>query len=223
MSINPLSSFSNIGSIGSGSTVNDGVADNYNMFLQLLTTQLQNQNPLEPLDSNEFTAQLVEFSSVEQQVKQNDQLEILNRLISASASANAVSYIGNNVTASSSVNHLPASGSTSWQLAAARDASANVTIRNEAGNVVREMEIDLNDGTNTFAWDGLNDAGTRQPSGTYSIEVSANDANGQSVPVDTRMVGRVDSVDFSTGEPVLEVGSVFIPLSMVQSVSSYSS
>jgi flagellar basal-body rod modification protein FlgD len=79
------------------STVTSGIADNFQTFLTLLTTQLQHQNPLDPLDTNQFTAQLVQFAGVEQQLKQNDQLKSLIEIEKSAQATQALVYVGNTV------------------------------------------------------------------------------------------------------------------------------
>src|SRR3954463_1904893 len=95
-----------VSGVGSSSTTSalasdhSTIAGNFDTFLQLLTTQLQNQNPLDPLDTNQFTQQLVEFSGVEQQLKTNDFLSSLVQANANTTNSNAVGYIGKTVTAS---------------------------------------------------------------------------------------------------------------------------
>ena len=81
----------------SGSTATTGIADNFQTFLTLLTTQLQNQNPLDPLDTNQFTQQLVQFAGVEQQLKSNDQLKSLVEIEKSAQATQALVYVGNTV------------------------------------------------------------------------------------------------------------------------------
>lgn len=220
MSINPLTSFTSAPEVMSGKKSGGGVADNFDMFLQILTTQLRNQNPLDPLDTHQFTQQLVQFSSVEQAVKQNTQLETLNKLMLASASSNAVSYIGNGITADGTVNYLR-NGSAEWIVAAGRSGTANIQIKDASGNLVREVNMDIEGGPNNFTWDGRSNSGTALPDGRYSITVNAKDALNAPIPAETRLKGKVDGVDFSTGEPLLQIGDMYVPISLVGSVVSY--
>lgn len=219
MSVNPLSNFSQVSSVTAGGNGAANVADNFNSFLQILTTQLKNQNPLEPLDTHQFTQQLVQFSSVEQAVKQNDQLETLNKLISASLSANAVSYIDSQITASGTVNQLR-NGKAEWIIDAGRAGTANVTIKDAGGNIVREETLEVKAGANPFTWDGTSTGGSALPDGQYSISVTGEDINGENISLETRLKARVDAVDFSTGEPVLLIGDMQVPMSLVESVSN---
>jgi flagellar basal-body rod modification protein FlgD len=167
------------------------IAGNFDTFLQLLTTQLKNQNPLDPLDTNQFTQQLVQFSGVEQQLKTND---FLSSLVSANATttnSNAVGYIGKTVT---------------------------VNIKDAKGNSVYVEKGTMQAGTGTFTWDGLDSQGNVMPPGTYSISMQAVDPEGKSVNVSTETSGIVTGVDFTGTEPVLLVGQARLNISGVTSV-----
>ena len=105
------------------------IADNFDTFLQLLITQLKNQNPLEPLDTNQFTQQLVQFTSVEQQLKTNEFLEAMMQSSQNSTNAQAVSYVGKTVTASGATTDL-LDGAANWiyRVDAAAE-NTNITIK----------------------------------------------------------------------------------------------
>src|SRR6185436_16837280 len=109
------------------SSVTGSLANNFNTFLQLLTTQLKNQNPLDPLDTNQFTAQLVQFSSVEQQLKTNDFLSALVAANTNSVQTSAVGFIGKTVTAAGTRSEL-VNGQAVWNFKLADAANVTVTI-----------------------------------------------------------------------------------------------
>src|SRR6187551_3440738 len=117
---------------GTGSTTTtdskDSLAANFTAFLQLLTTQLKNQNPLDPLDTNQFTQQLVQFAQVEQQMKSNDQLSTLVSLEKTAQSTAALSYVGQTVVVDGSTAQLKG-GTASWAFNAAKPATANIVIK----------------------------------------------------------------------------------------------
>src|ERR1700744_3231041 len=108
------------------------LAGNFNTFLTLLTTQLQNQDPLSPLDTNQFTQQLVEFSSVEQQINMNSNLQTLISLQQTSAATQAMQFLGSNVTINSSAGTLSnATGqSATWGINSPSPATGTITITN---------------------------------------------------------------------------------------------
>jgi flagellar basal-body rod modification protein FlgD len=218
------SGISNISSTASSSsaagTSTQAIAGNFQQFLTLLTTQLKNQNPLDPMDTNQFTQQLVQFAGVEQQLKTNDRLDSILTNAKASASATASSFIGKTITADGTKSTL-ADGSATWTLTPARAATkATITISDANGNVVATKSTTLAAGAQTYAWDGRGSSGFTQADGTYSIKVDATDATGATVAVSTSVTGTVDSVDLSGDEPVLSVGTAKLPLSSVKNLSA---
>ena len=194
------------------------IAGNFDTFLQLLTTQLQNQNPLDPLDTNQFTQQLVQFSGVEQQLKTNDYLATL---VDASASSRAVAaggYLGANVTADGSTTTL-ADGKASWSLSLTKPATkATINIVNSSGETVFSTTQAMAAGTSTFSWDGRTTDGSELTGGDFTIKIDAKDAGGQPVTVSSELSGRVDSIDLTGSEPVLKIGSISVPLSKVKTL-----
>ena len=193
------------------------IADNFDTFLTLLTTQLKHQNPLEPLDTNQFTQQLVQFTSVEQQLKTNDFLEAMMQATQSSNNSQAVSYVGKTVTASGAKSEL-VDGVATWNFAVEEPANISVTVRDAAGNVVFTKQGSVEQGESIFTWDGVGDDGGRKPDGSYSITVEGRDAEGNLVDVLTEMTGTVTGVDFTGSEPVLIVGNARVNLSSVLSV-----
>ena len=194
------------------------IAGNFQLFLQLLTTQLKNQDPTSPLDTNQFTQQLVQFASVEQQLKSNATLSALLTTVKASTTSNAASFIGMQVTADGATTRL-ASGSARWVLNPARNASqAAITIRDKNGGVVATRTSALTAGAQTITWDGKTSTGTTAPDGDYTITVAALDSSGQGVPVKTEISGRVDAVDMTGDTPQLVIGSIRVPLGSVKTL-----
>ena len=201
-----------------GKTPSKGIAQNFDAFLLLLTTQLKNQSPLDPLDTNQFTQQLVQFASVEQQLKQNETLSALLAATKASATSNAAGFIGMQVTADGATSRL-SGGSAKWVLNAARNASqAVLTIRDKSGGVVATRTTALTAGAQSFAWDGKTSTGAAAPEGDYTLTVTALDAAGQGVSVKTEIAGRVDAVDMTGDAPQLVVGSTRVPMSSVKTL-----
>ena len=193
------------------------IADNFDTFLQILTTQLKNQNPLDPLDTNQFTQQLVQFTSVEQQLKTNDFLEAMMQASQNSQNSEAVSYVGKVVTAEGVKAEL-VNGQAKWNFGVEKAASITATVKDKDGNVVFVKQGNVNQGETIFTWDGIGSDGQRKPDGTYSISVVGKDSDGKIVNVATEMTGEVTGVDFSGSEPVLMVGTARVNLSAVLSV-----
>lgn len=211
-----------IGSTGSSTTSvsgsRQGIADNFDTFLQLLTTQLRNQNPLDPLDTNAFTQQLVQFSSVEQQLKTNEFLSALVQANTNSVQTNAVSYIGKTV-AAEGVRAELVSGRAVWNFSLEDAADVSVTIKDKAGNVVYTEKGPLQAGTGQFTWNGKTSTGSKAPDGTYSISMTGINAEGKTVPITTDFTGVVTGVDFTGSEPVLLIGPTRVNLSGVKAIT----
>lgn len=215
-------SVSGVGSSNSSSSLSGtraGLADNFDTFLQLLTTQLKNQNPLDPLDTNAFTQQLVQFSGVEQQLKTNEFLEAMVMSTQTANSAQAVSYVGKVVTASGSKSEL-VDGAATWHFAVDEPANITASVRDADGNVVFTKTGSVKQGESVFRWDGIGSDGRARPDGSYSVTIEARNASGKLVSVVTEMTGQVTGVDFTGSEPVLLVGSARVNLSSVMSVRS---
>ena len=194
-----------------------GIADNFETFLSLLTTQLKHQNPLDPLDTNQFTQQLVQFTSVEQQLKTNEFLEAMMLANQNAGSSQAVGYIGKVITASGSKSEL-VDGQAQWRFATDKGAQITATVRDMEGNVVFTQQGSVAQGESIFTWDGIGSTGTRQPDGSYSITIEGRDAEGKLVNVATEMTGEVTGVDLTGSEPVLIVGTARVNLSSVMSI-----
>lgn len=210
---------SGVGSTGSSSTSISGarLADNFDTFLQILTTQLRNQNPLDPLDTNQFTQQLVQFSGVEQQLKTNQFLEAMMTSTQNANNSQAVSYIGKVVTASGAKTEL-VDGEAVWHFATDKAAEITATVRDTNGNVVFVKTGKVAQGESVFKWDGIGNDGRSRPNGSYSVTIEGRDSDGKLVNVATQMTGEVTGVDFSGSEPVLVVGGARVNLSSVMSV-----
>jgi flagellar basal-body rod modification protein FlgD len=193
------------------------IAQNFDTFLLLLTTQLKNQNPLDPLDTNQFTQQLVQFAGVEQQIRTNESLEALVNLNKTSQLATARSYVGATVTADGASTALK-SGVATWYVTAPRVASATINVTDSTGNIVFTQEATLPAGTTGFSWDGKMANGQTAPEGQYTIKINAKDVNGQGVTVSTQFSGVVDAVDLSGSEPLLLIGTALVSLDKVKSI-----
>lgn len=204
---------------GTGGTDQSRLNANFDMWLQLLTTQLKNQSPLDPMKSEQFAQQITQFTGVEQQIKTNSLLEKLTANQASTATNAALGFLGNDVEARGATADLR-NGEARWQLnSPAAGTAATITIRNAQGAVVRTETRTLSAGTQTFTWNGRNDAGQAQTDGAYTISIAAKTSNGQDTTVETRSRGRVTAVDFSGSEPVLTVGGARVKLSDVTSVA----
>jgi flagellar basal-body rod modification protein FlgD len=210
-----------VGGVTSGTSTNgvsrQTLADNFETFLTLLTTQLQHQNPLEPLDTNQFTQQLVSFAGVEQQLRTNDNLESLVKLSKIAHNVTALSFVGMNVTAEGATTELR-DGLAVWYLSSPKPVQATISIQDANGSTVFTETKTLDAAIQPYQWNGRTSTGSIAPPGAYKIVVSAKDANGQTVAIDTNFSGIVDQVDVSGDEPLLLIGATLITLDQVRSV-----
>ena len=191
---------------------------NFDTFLKLLTSQLQNQNPLSPMDTTQFTQQLVQFSSVEQSIRQNQNLETLIALQKSSQAGNAVSYIGKTVDVNGDVVGLVGGeGVVTYQLA---DTAARtiVNIYDKDGKLVRRLEGDNTAGRNAVHWNGKSDTGAQLPDGDYKVEVVAQGYAAENIQVSTIITGVVSDVRFIGGATMLTIDGVTLPLSQLGAV-----
>ena len=200
--ISPTSTVST-GSV-SNALDNTEIASNFTTFLQLLTTQLKNQNPLDPLDTNQFTQQLVEFAQVEQQMKSNDQLSSLVSLEKSAQATTALAYVGATVVVDGSTAQLTNS-TANWSLNVTKPSTATITIKDSTGQNVYTGTVAVNPGTQNFTWNGRGNDGRLWPDGAYTLTATAVDANQQSVAISTEVQAVVDSVDLTQDTPQLSI------------------
>jgi flagellar basal-body rod modification protein FlgD len=187
------------------------LAENFDTFLTLLTTQLKNQDPLSPMDSTQFTQQLVQMTGVEQQLLTNDLLE---KLVSNTGSgvATAVSLIGKEVRADSNLAAL-SGGKAEWVYKLDREASdVKVEVLDSKGRVVQTIApTDNKVGEHTFKWDGKGANGSVAPDGVYSLRVTAKDSEGSTVPTGVVAQGVVTGVQQVDGQTLVTINGAQIP------------
>ncbi|BCW88486.1 Basal-body rod modification protein FlgD [Alphaproteobacteria bacterium SO-S41] len=194
------------------------LSGNFDTFLKLLTAQLQNQDPLEPMDTSQFTQQLVQYSSVEQNIYTNKNLETLIGLQQNAGLGSAVSYIGREVSADSPDAAL-SNGIAEWTYTLPRPAaSVSLTVTDASGKTVFSGTGPLKAGANTVGWDGKTNAGATAPDGVYTLTVKAVDSAGESMTAPLSLSGVVAGVETVDGQVVLDVGGVKLKLSDVNAV-----
>lgn len=206
----------------SSGSANDAssLTGNYTTFLNLLTAQIKNQDPLSPMDTTQWTNQLVQYSSVEQQLKANQYLESLVNAGSQSSMNQAVGYIGKTVSADIDTAAL-SGGQAQWQYALGGDAtSATMTVTDSNGNVVWSGDApDKSAGLHDFTWDGTTASGGKAPDGNYTLSVAAKNIAGD-VTSAVGIAGVVTSVQNNSGTVELKVGNTSVQLGDISSVSS---
>lgn len=195
------------------------LANNFDTFLTLLTAQLQNQDPLAPMDSTQFTEQLVQFSQVEQQIRTNQQMESLVGQFQAASASAALSYLGKDAIIEADETYL-ASGEANWAyvLPDGGADSVKITVRDSAGRAVYTTEDQpMTEGEHLFTWNGVKTNGETAADGVYTIEI---EAQADSVDVDTivRVRETIMGVDFSGTSPSIITPSGMRTFDKIRSV-----
>lgn len=196
------------------------LAEDFDDFLVLLTTQLQNQDPLDPADSTEFTNQLVAFAGVEQQINTNQRLESLVSLGLGTSFSSSLNYVGNDVSYISSEAFFD--GTRPIEVDYTIDgASVDTTINifDENGDLILNRPVSDDDSIESFIWDGKDANGIVQPAGTYSIRVDALDAENNPLTATTVVTGRVQGVETQNGTTFLLIGERAVSIGNVINVT----
>jgi len=216
----PKSASSGAGGNTLGSTTDQTIAGNFQTFLTLLTTQLQNQNPLDPLDTNQFTQQLVQFAGVEQQLKTNDSLSTLISLQQATQATEALQFVGKTAVVSGNTTALSnaTNAKAVWELNVPMTGDVSISIANSAGQTVFSGNFSANAGDNQpFTWDGLGNDGTQWPDGLYTLTATTN-TSGKTTAIPVQVGGIVNSVDISQSPPLLSINGQSFTISQVKAI-----
>ena len=190
---------------------------NFDMFLKLLTTQMQNQDPLDPMETSEYTQQLVQYSQVEQSIQQTAALKDILASLSTQDLAQSANFLGQRAEIDSANAGLSADRPAQWTWEANRPVDAIVaTITDAGGRVVETRALDATR-AGSFAWDGSLSGGGAAGPGGYTLSLSALDAAGQEVPVAIHTTGIVDEVATRDGAVVLGInGQSYASASLVR-------
>ena len=196
------------------------LSTDFNQFLTLLTTQLQNQDPLNPMDSSEFTNQLVQFSQVEQSINTNQKLDNLLSLQLSNVAGMSLGYVGMDISYVSSEANFDGAAPVKVSYSLGKQASiAKINILNESGNVVYSADASKESGKHDFTWDGTMTNGLKAPKGTYTVRVDALDGDSKSITTTTVVTGRVRGIETQDGVINLLVGDRAVPMSNVLNAS----
>jgi flagellar basal-body rod modification protein FlgD len=199
-----------------------GIAGDFNTFLTLLTTQLRNQSPTDPLDTNQMTAQLVQFASVEQQISTNQNLSQLLSLEQNSALTAAAGLVGRRVDVESDRLSLQ-DGAAGLRLPVSGTASAaRITITDSNDRQVRQVDVPLGSTAREWAWDGRNNAGARQADGAYRVAVQGLGADRQptGTPAAFTVIGTATGAARNSNSVQLSLGALSLPYAQLRSVNN---
>ncbi|MEJ8472587.1 flagellar hook assembly protein FlgD [Roseibium algae] len=188
-------------------------------FLQLMVQQLQNQNPLDPMDANSYVDKLVSYASYDAQTDTADNTEALANGQSSSISENGLGYIGQKIEATGNTNTLT-DGAATWNYKLGSNAeSSKISISDENGKVVWSGDGETTVGSHSFTWDGKTTSGVQLDDGaSYTLSVNATDADGDDVNGSTSVVGTVTGIDMTGDESLLMIGSSSVSVKNVLSI-----
>jgi len=187
------------------------LSGNFDTFLKLLTTQLQNQDPLSPMDSTQFTQQLVEYSQVEQQIQTNSQLTTLasslSQQVQATSAGAALAYIGKTATFNSDAVASAGNGA-QWNYTLPAAAVSNtISVTDASGNVIYTTAGELAAGDHAFSWNGKNSNGDPAPAGVYHLKISALDSASAAVNASISVTEQINGVDLSSSDAAVTTPS----------------
>jgi len=172
----------------------NSITPDLNLFLTMLTTQLQNQDPLNPMDSSEYTQQLVQYSQVEQAMQQTGKLNDILSTLNGQGVSQASAFIGHEARFDSNIAGLKGDTPATWSYASEnKPASLTATIKNADGKVVKTIKLDAAS-EGRLSWDGTTDDGSKAPDGAYTLTLDAKASNGADVAMTINAAGIVKDV-----------------------------
>lgn len=196
------------------------LAEDFSQFLNLLTVQLQNQDPLSPMDTTEFTNQLVAFTGVEQQINTNQKLDSLVALQLGNVMGSALGYVGLEASYVSSEFFSDGENPSTINYALNGTAvEATIRILDESGSQVFEAQAEKSAGSHEFIWDGLDSFGNPVEPGTYEVRIDALDSNDAAVTATTVVEGTVRGVETQNGSIFLLIGERAVSVGNILSVN----
>ena len=195
------------------------LSSNFGNFLQMLMTQLQNQDPTSPMDTNQFTSELVQFTSVEQQINTNTSLTQLIQLTQAGEVMQSSAMIGKHVAVQA--NQIPLqNGTGSLQFNTASSQPVVIGVYNASGVKIQEADLMSKAGSNSWTWNGRDSQGNTMPDGAYKVTVTSNGTNGTSTAIPFTVLGTATGVASGTNAVQLQLGAVTVGFDAVKSVSN---
>lgn len=185
-------------------------------FLTMLVAQLQNQDPLNPMDGTDFSAQLAQFSQLEQLMNLNDSMETMAGAFTENTEGDAMSYLGKQVTGNVDAMHVEEGSVTGGFYNLSQPADVMITITDADGKTVKTLfEGQQGAGSHLISWDGTDNAGEAVEDGTYNYNVMANSGHGFS-EVPATVTGTVEGITYNNGTPYLVVEGILLnPKSLI--------
>ena len=192
---------------------------NFNTFLTLLTTQLQNQDPLSPMDTNQFTQQLVSFSQVEQQIDTNNYLQQIIQLQTAGQTLSAMPMVGQTIEYNGSSTALQ-NGEASYVYTLPSNATqTSLMVQDSTGRVVYSAPGETGAGPHSFSWNGQTGSGQQMPDGgSYTLNVIASGTGSNQVAATVQSIGTVSSVSVDNGSATFNIDGIAVPMSQLVTV-----
>jgi flagellar basal-body rod modification protein FlgD len=201
-----------------------GLTGDFNTFLTLLTTQLQNQDPTSPMDTDQFTQQLVSFSEVEQQINTNKNLSTLISLQNSNQLVSLLPTVGKTIDFSGATTVLPSGGSANFSYSLANQSASTVlTVTDQSGAVVWAGKGETGSGAHNFTWNGTTSSGGQAAPGVYTLNVTAAASDGSAITVTQSASATVDSIEAQNGSTVLDIGGYQVPVTNLISVGGTAS
>ncbi|GAA0598711.1 flagellar hook assembly protein FlgD [Caenispirillum bisanense] len=188
-------------------------------FLLMLTTQLQNQDPLSPMESNEFTQQLTSFAQVEQQIGINENLQSMMSLQKSSMNTMALGFLGKYAEIEDNVVHMKGDPVKFAYNVSAQSKNVTIELRNKNGQVVKTINGNLAPGAHVYTWNGLGDDNTKQPNGDYTVTIKAVDKDDKPVRTWTTVQAKITGVSTDGTEPYLTINGVAVPMREINAVT----
>ena len=218
--ITPTTSTPNTAAGASNENSMSKLSGNFSTFLTLLTSQLKNQDPTSPMDTNQFTQQLVMYSQVEQQIQGNSHLKTLIAQGQSSAAAVATGYLGKKVSITNGLSSLSNDEARWTYNLSSAAASSNLTVSDANGKIVYVGEAEKAAGNHAFTWNGKDNNGNELADGVYKLTVTASDAAKNAVTTAVASAGTVSQIDMTGGVPQLIVGHMSMNLSDIAAVAN---
>ncbi|NQY81503.1 MAG: flagellar hook assembly protein FlgD [Alphaproteobacteria bacterium] len=224
--INAATASAAVGAANAGGRTSQSLktlSDNFGSFLRLLTVQLQNQDPLSPMETHEFTSQLVMFAGAEQAISTNQKLDTLIGIGQKNEASQALNYYGKQVRVKGNKLSFQGEPVTFQYTAPAEVASAELTVRDSAGKVVFTKPLETSQfqqGEHNLTWDGRNQYGYQLAKGLYTVVVSGKDSAGSLVNTsDMTVTAAVKGVEHKNGKTWLNMGYYQVTLDDVASIT----